>query len=128
MSDILHRLDHLRRPRLLIRAARIGAEDYRRDIHLPRLLGHGTLPRHALALARLMEIETVMNDNRRAQEADYSTIRHVEVMIAVISEARILRASQMPRDVPVCAAVLPSVGTAVLLPLPAQAAASFDRV
>lgn len=124
MSDILHRLDHLRRPRLLIRAARIGAEEYRRDIHLPRLLGQGALPRHGLALARLMEIEGVMNESRRAQEADYSTIRHVEVMIAVISEARILRASQMPRVAPVCATVLPSA----LLPVSEQTSATCDRV
>lgn len=124
MSDILHRLDHLRRPRLLIRAARIGAEEYRRDIHLPRLLGQGALPRHGLALARLMEIEGVMNESRRAQEADYSTIRHVEVMIAVISEARILRASQMPRVAPACAAVLPSA----LSPVTEQTSATCDRV
>lgn len=94
MNDILHRLNHLRRPRLLIRAARIGAEDYRRDIQLPRLLGHGGLPHTAVALARLMEIEAGLNDSRRAEDAGYSTIRHVEVMIAVIGEARILRATQ----------------------------------
>jgi len=94
MIDILNRLDRLRRPRLLIRAARIGAEDYRRDIHLPRLLGHGGLPRHIKALSHLMEIEAALDANRRAQEANYSMIQHVEVMIAVIAEARILRASQ----------------------------------
>ncbi|MFU8881450.1 MAG: DUF6477 family protein [Rhodobacterales bacterium] len=94
MSDILNRLDRLRRPRLLIRAARIGAEDYRRDIHLPRLLGHGGLPRHIKALSHLMEMEAAMDASRRAQEANYSMIQHVEVMIAVIAEARILRASQ----------------------------------
>lgn len=94
MSDILNRLDRLRRPRLLIRAARIGAEDYRRDIHLPRLLGHGGLPRHIKALSHLMEMEAAMDASRRAQEANYSMVRHVEVMIAVIAEARVLRASQ----------------------------------
>lgn len=93
MTDILHRLDHLRRPRLLIRAARIGAEDYRRDIQLPRLLGHGALPRCAVALERLMETEAALDICRRAGDAGYSTIRHVEVMIAVIGEARILRAT-----------------------------------
>lgn len=119
MSDILHRLDHLRRPRLLIRAARIGAEDYRRDVHLPRLLGHGALPRHSAALNRLMEIEAAMNENRRAQVADYSTIRHVEVMIAVISEARILRAIQ-----PQPAAQSPSP---VLPPMGKQTVSVLDR-
>ena len=94
MTDILHRLDHLRRPRLLIRAARIVAEDYRRDIHLPRLLGHGGLPRNAVALAHLMEIGAGLDDSRRAGDAAYSSMRHVEVMIAVIGEARILRATR----------------------------------
>ena len=93
MTDILHRLDHLRRPRLLIRAARIGAEDYRRDIHLPRLLGHDSLPRGAVALARLMEVEAALDECRLTGDAGYSTVRHVEVMIAVIGEARILRAT-----------------------------------
>ena len=92
MSEILDRLDALRRPRLLIRAARIGAEDYRRDVYLPRLLGQGALPRSNAPLHRLMEIEDGLNASRRAGEAGYSAIRHVEVMIAVIPEARVLRA------------------------------------
>ena len=93
MNDILDRLDRMRRPNLLISAARIGAEDYRRETHLPRILGHGALPRHKAALARLMEIETGMNDIRIAENAAYSTMHHVDVMIAVIGEARIVRAA-----------------------------------
>lgn len=96
MNDILHRLDGLRRPRLLIRTARIGAEDYRRDIHLPRLLGHGGLPRNAPALERLMDMEAGLDLSRRDGEAGYSTIRHVEVMIAMMGEARLLRAMHPP--------------------------------
>ncbi|MDX1823033.1 MAG: DUF6477 family protein [Paracoccaceae bacterium] len=93
MTDLLDHLDHLRRPRLLIRAARIGAEDYRRETHLPRLLGHGDLPRSILALARLIESEAVLDDCRRAGDAGYSVIRHLDVMIAMIGEARIIRAA-----------------------------------
>ncbi|SEO27391.1 hypothetical protein SAMN04490248_103115 [Salinihabitans flavidus] len=66
MKDILSVLNDLRRPRLLIRAARAGAEDYRRDAHLPRHLGYGTLPRSGAALMKLMEIEGTLNDQRRA--------------------------------------------------------------
>lgn len=116
MTDLLDRLDCLRRPRLLIRAARIGAEDYRRDIHLPRLLGHGGLPRMAVALERLMEMETGLDDSRRAGDAGYSTMRHVEVMIAVIGEARILRAMR-----PVLVAGLPPAPVARLAAAPAPA-------
>ena len=94
MSDILNHLANLRRPHLLIRAARIGAEDYQRQIHLPRLLGLGLLPRHAAALEMLMDIEAEMDDARRNNAADYAMIRHVEVMIAMIAESRVLRAMQ----------------------------------
>ncbi len=41
MQDILSRMNALRRPRLLIRAARAGADDYMRAPHLARLLGYG---------------------------------------------------------------------------------------
>lgn len=106
MNDILHRLDGLRRPRLLIRTARIGAEDYRRDIHLPRILGHGGLPRSAEALERLMQIEAELDRCRQTGEAGYSTIRHVEVMIAVMVEARLLRATRpMTGPLPLAAAM-----------------------
>lgn len=93
MTDILLRLDRLRRPRLLIRAARLGAEEYRRDLHLPRLLGRGALPRSLVALERLMELEASQDAARLNDEAGYSIMRHVETMIAVIGEARILRAT-----------------------------------
>ncbi len=94
MSDILNRLARLRRPHLLIRAARIGADDYQRGIHLPRLLGTGLPPRHGVALEMLMEIEAEMDHSRRQNAADYAMIKHVEVMIAVIAESRVLRATQ----------------------------------
>ncbi len=44
MHDILGTLRALRRPPLLIRAARIGLQDYRREVHLRRLLRDGPLP------------------------------------------------------------------------------------
>ncbi|MGP6088865.1 DUF6477 family protein [Antarctobacter jejuensis] len=93
MKDILGMLNDLRRPRLLIRAARIGAQDYRRDPHLHRVLGYGTLPRPGAALMRLMEIESEMDARRRVEDAAYTVARHVEVLTAMMGEARILRES-----------------------------------
>jgi hypothetical protein len=86
-------LNALHRPRLLIRAARIGAEDYRRGAHLPRLLGYGQLPRHGAALMRLMEIEGELNALRLSEDSSYSLLRHIDVLIAVVGESRILRAA-----------------------------------
>ena len=93
MTDILQTLNSLKRPRLLISAARIGLEDYRRDIHLPRQLGPSNPRSSQDALSQLIEIEQQMNTNRTTAEASYSVARHVEVMIAMMGEARILRAS-----------------------------------
>ena len=93
MQDILSMLNALKRPRLLMRAARIGAEDYRRVAHLPRLLGYGQLPRHGSALIRLMEIEANLNTLRLNDESTYSLLRHIDVLIAIVGESRILRAT-----------------------------------
>lgn len=82
----------LNRPRLLVRAARFGVDDYNRNIHLPRLLGAGHLPRNGAAIIRLIETESDINDRRVGAAADYSVARHVAVLIALMGEARLLRA------------------------------------
>jgi hypothetical protein len=92
MKDALGLLADLRRPRLLIRAARIGAQDYRRDTRLPRLLGLPTPPRPGAALMRLMEIEADLDERRCAEDASYTVAAHVEVLVAMMGEARLLRA------------------------------------
>ncbi|KUF12360.1 DUF6477 family protein [Pseudoponticoccus marisrubri] len=91
MKDILGILSDLRRPRLLIRAARIGAQDYCRDAHLNRLLGYGSLPRPGAALMQLVELESEMNAHRQRQSATYSVSRHVALLTAMMGEARLLR-------------------------------------
>lgn len=93
MNDILGMLNQLRRPRLLIQAARAGVEDYRRDPHLRRLLGYGAAPRSGAALMRLIDIESNLNEKRRAHDTGYSLIAHVDVLIAMMGEARLLRAA-----------------------------------
>lgn len=93
MNDILSHMTSLRRPRLLIRAARFGLMEYRRNTHLPRHLGMGTLPRSGPALMQLMDMELELESQRTHREAGYSAERHVEVLIAMMGEARLLRAS-----------------------------------
>ena len=91
MQDILTMLNKMRRPRLLIRAARMGTQDYSRDRHLRRLLGYGNLPRPAAALMRLVELERALNDSRRENDAGYSLPQHLDVLIALMGEAHLLR-------------------------------------
>ncbi|MCX7565368.1 DUF6477 family protein [Sulfitobacter sp. F26169L] len=94
MQDIHTLLATLHRPRLLMRAARIGAQDYRRTGHLPRLLGYGVLPRYGDALMRLVALEADLEEKRTTNDAAYNLIRHVDVLIAIVGEARALRAAQ----------------------------------
>lgn len=100
MIDLATLLSSRRRPRLLVRAARIGARDYRRDIHLPRLLGYGSQPAPAPALIRLLEIEEEHDDRRRDNDAGYSLTRHLDVLIAIMGEAQLLDAQRARAEMP----------------------------
>ena len=88
MSDFQSLLANLRRPRLLIRAARFGLADYRRDRDLRRLIGQIATPDRAVA--QLISEEEQLEEDRRAGEASYSVTRHIEILIALISEIRLL--------------------------------------
>lgn len=94
MQDILSMLHALHRPRLMMRAARIGAEDYRRSAHLPRLLGYGTLPGPGQAVMKLMTVEADLEHQRKTADTSYSLMRHLDVLIALVAEARTMRAAQ----------------------------------
>lgn len=96
MTDLFSMLDALRRPRLLIQAARAGCEDYRRDAHLRRLLGPGPVPRPGAALIRLIEMEDMLDRQRRTGDNGYSLVAHVDVLIAMMAEARLARAAAQP--------------------------------
>ncbi|KUJ86105.1 hypothetical protein AVO45_03840 [Ruegeria marisrubri] len=94
MQDVMTQLSTLRRPRLLIRAARIGAREYNRDRHLQRLLGYGTLPIPGSALMKLMDMERQVDDLRREEDAAYSLVRHLDLLIALMGEAQLYQASR----------------------------------
>jgi len=96
MQDPLSRFQALRRPHLLLDAARSGVHHYIRESHLARALGrrgHARLIRPLPALEELLEIEQKLDQERRRNEAGYSYYRHVEVLIAAIAEAEIVRAA-----------------------------------
>jgi hypothetical protein len=92
MTDIQGFLASIRRPCLLIRAARFGVLDYRRDRDLRRVLGLTRLPAPAQALPVLAAAEEQAETTRRAGDAAYSVTRHVELLIALMGEARALQA------------------------------------
>lgn len=94
MSDLHAFLANLRRPRLLIRAARHGLADYRRERDLRRLIGHLAPPDRAVT--NLLREEERLEETRRAGDAAYSVARHIEVLIALLGELRLLPRPAVP--------------------------------
>ncbi|WP_170505104.1 MULTISPECIES: DUF6477 family protein [Ruegeria] len=94
MQDLMTMITTLRRPRLLARAAKHGAQDYDRDRHLQRILGYGSLPGTGAALMRLMEMEREVNTQRVEEDAAYSLVRHLDLLIALLGEAQLFQASR----------------------------------
>ncbi|MBT9245177.1 hypothetical protein KM031_00750 [Gemmobacter fulvus] len=90
MTDFRTLLADLGRPRLLIRAARFGIEDYCRDRDLKRLLNADSPASPEKALPRLLSEEERLEQTRKAGDASYSLNRHIEVLIALMAEVRLL--------------------------------------
>jgi uncharacterized protein DUF6477 len=90
MSDLISFVHTLRRPRLLIRAARLGISDYNRDRVLKRLTRSTSVPSPKGAVASLLSVEATLESARQTGDAAYSVSRHVEVMIALLAEVRLL--------------------------------------
>lgn len=90
MTDIQKILSNLRRPGLLIRAARHGVGHYSREKSLGRLLGTPRSGGPEETVKRLIETEAVIEDERLNGHANYSVALHVECLIALIAETRLL--------------------------------------
>lgn len=90
MTEFLGVLNTLRRPRLLIRAARFGLRDYNRERDLRRLVRSDELPTPTRAIPTLIAEEQRLESIRRARDAAYSPARHVELLVALIAEIRLV--------------------------------------
>jgi hypothetical protein len=90
MTDLLSSVAGLRRPRTLIQAARHGLDDYSRTRDLVRVMRTETPPSPDRAVAQLLDEEERIEDRRLSGDASYSITRHIEVLIAMMAEARLL--------------------------------------
>ncbi|WP_102107167.1 DUF6477 family protein [Oceaniglobus roseus] len=81
-------LSNLRRPRLLIRAARFALGDYDRARGLARVLGPGAAGGGGATLDHLIACEAELEQDRRSGSAGYCIARHIEVLVALMAEAR----------------------------------------
>lgn len=79
----------MKRPNLLVRAARIGVKDFNREKGLRRIFQGEGFPGPGQAFDKLVEFEASMDRARREGGALYSPARHVELLTALISEAQL---------------------------------------
>lgn len=68
-------------------------EDYNRNKTLRRVLKVSEPPSHARALSALILVEAEVDAARQARHGAYSYAHHVEVLIALLAESRLLRIS-----------------------------------
>ena len=99
MQDIQTQIRQLKRPGLLIQAARFGLDGFRRRRDLARLLPDVDHVSCGAALIELIEVEREENDARIAHSAHYALVRHIQILTAIMSEARDLEAISRPRSV-----------------------------
>lgn len=90
MTELAATLADIRRPRILIRAARAGVLDYRRDRDLKRLLRDAKSTAPDQAIRPLLAEESRLEETRMNGGATYNVQRHVAVLTALIAEARLL--------------------------------------
>ena len=84
MTDFCSVIAHLKRPKLLIHAARIGAGDYSRARDLPNAQGKSG----ASLLDWLLIHEAEQNTARLEQPTIYSPALHVRFLTALLAESR----------------------------------------
>jgi Family of unknown function (DUF6477) len=89
MSDFRNLLAEMRRPALLMRAARHGLADYQRGRWLKRLAMTETTPERTVA--QLFTYEGQLEETRLSGDASYSIAQHIDVLIALLGEASLLR-------------------------------------
>lgn len=90
-ADLKQAISALRRPRLLVRAARCGQHSYHRERDLKRLVDPRLNGGSEACLRALVALEERLELERTEGTAGYSFVRHVEVLIALMAESRAWR-------------------------------------
>ncbi|RYH07469.1 DUF6477 family protein [Tropicimonas sp. IMCC6043] len=90
MTNVTEALAQMRRPGLLIRAARLGQSGYDRNRDLKRITQGEALLIPERALPRLMDLEAELEYSRKTHDSAYLPSRHVATLTALMAEARAL--------------------------------------
>lgn len=94
MTDFNAKVQQLQRPKMLIHAARMGLADYRRERDLRRFGQISMQPEKILP--HLLDEEGRIEEKRRRGEMGYSIAQHVDILIALMGELRLLPRSVAP--------------------------------
>ena len=93
MRHIEHRLNTLKRPKLMLEAARNRTARYDPNRHLPVLLGGSYHKSKTGQLDCLLDTEEIYNRLRKEKRAGYYPARHICYLIAILAEHSSLKNS-----------------------------------
>lgn len=96
MTDLTTQINDLRRPRLLVRAARHGMTNYRRSRDLQRIAGQTQVATPRAVVETLLHQEEQVEQTRLAHDGTYSASKHIELLIALMAESRNLPLEARP--------------------------------
>ncbi len=90
MLNIQTLMTNLRRPRLLVRAARHGLSDYDRKRDLSRMTGQSPSGNSKSIVENLIAQEEQLESVRKSGDASYRVAQHIELLVALMAECRLL--------------------------------------
>jgi len=90
MFNIIQLLENLKRPKILVRAARLGLSNYTRDTDLPRITRTHKSGSASATIDRLLNQEHRLENARKSGDASYSVHNHIRVLTAVLAEAHLI--------------------------------------
>lgn len=95
MISPINYLQNLNRPKLLVNAARVWLPDFNRDRSMRRIFPGIVPPAPGRGFDALVEQEAAIDQIRRDGAASYSAARHIELLVAMIVEARLAPPTRM---------------------------------
>lgn len=90
MNNLRGFLANFHRPKLLVRAARHGLQDYDRKRDLKRIAGTGSVDNSSALISHLVEQEEHIEASRKTGCATYSVARHIAILVAIMHECNLL--------------------------------------
>ncbi|MEM7710079.1 MAG: DUF6477 family protein [Pseudomonadota bacterium] len=91
MCKISQDIETLKRPNLLVDAAAHGTHNYQRRRDLRRMLRSAIPSTARAALETLLPMEAALEKRRKLGDGTYSFARHVDILAALLAEARSFR-------------------------------------